>query len=68
MDVEWLTHQKDGRKVPMVFNYGCVRSVLREKILTLYRHGSAGYECSWGSADIAIALLEGALSRQTNGN
>ena len=37
-------------------------------ILTPLRHGSAGYECSWGSADIAICLLEGALYGKTNGN
>ncbi|KAI0724836.1 hypothetical protein C8Q72DRAFT_786608 [Fomitopsis betulina] len=47
LDVEWLTNNKDGKQVPMIFNYG---------------HGSAGYECSWGSAGIAIGLLEDALS------
>ena len=24
LDVEWLTNERDGRQVPMVFNYGCV--------------------------------------------
>lgn len=47
----------------MIFNYGCVCRMLRCVLILMYlRHGSAGYECSWGSAGIAIGLLEDALS------
>ncbi|KZT68368.1 nucleotide-binding domain-containing protein [Daedalea quercina L-15889] len=49
--VEWLADRRDGRRVPMVFNYG---------------HGSSGYECSWGSADVAVSLLEGAIGEKAN--
>ncbi|KAH9835409.1 D-amino-acid oxidase [Rhodofomes roseus] len=51
LDVEWLTDKKDGRQVPMVFDYG---------------HGSSGYESSWGSADMAVSLLEDAMAGKAN--
>ncbi|TFY68497.1 hypothetical protein EVJ58_g967 [Rhodofomes roseus] len=51
LDVEWLTDKKDGRQVPMVFNYG---------------HGSSGYESSWGSADMTVSLLEDAMAGKAN--
>ncbi|THU83082.1 nucleotide-binding domain-containing protein [Dendrothele bispora CBS 962.96] len=45
--MEW--DPKDGkgvRKTPVVFNYG---------------HSSGGFQCSWGSANVALELLESAL-------
>jgi len=46
LDVEWTTSGRDDKKVPVVFNYG---------------HAGAGFESSWGSASIAVDLLEEAL-------
>jgi len=46
LDVEWTTSRRDDKKVPVVFNYG---------------HAGAGFESSWGSASIAVDLLEEAL-------
>ncbi|OBZ77747.1 D-amino-acid oxidase [Grifola frondosa] len=48
LDVEWIDG-KDKNKVPLVFNYG---------------HGGGGYQSSWGSASIAMNLLERALADQ----
>ncbi|KAJ6611007.1 D-amino-acid oxidase [Mycena sp. CBHHK59/15] len=45
LEVEWAVG-KDQTKVPVVFNYG---------------HGGYGYQSSWGSAALALDLLEGAL-------
>ncbi|KAJ3824834.1 hypothetical protein F5878DRAFT_555410 [Lentinula raphanica] len=48
--VEWMDSSplKDRvKKVPVVFNYG---------------HGGNGYQASWGSAQIALEYLEGALT------
>ncbi|KAI0336691.1 D-amino-acid oxidase [Cubamyces sp. BRFM 1775] len=46
LDVEWVQGRGEG-KIPMVFNYG---------------HGGGGYQSSWGSAAIALDLLEKALA------
>ncbi|KAJ7143344.1 D-amino-acid oxidase [Mycena crocata] len=46
LDVEWAERQ-DTTKVPVVFNYG---------------HGGYGYQSSWGSATLALDLLEQALA------
>ncbi|KAI0659398.1 D-amino-acid oxidase [Cubamyces menziesii] len=46
LDVEWV-QGSSGSKIPMVFNYG---------------HGGGGYQSSWGSATIALDLLEKALA------
>ncbi|KAH9941123.1 D-amino-acid oxidase [Epithele typhae] len=47
LDVEWVPRRAGQGKVPMVFNYG---------------HGGGGYQSSWGSASIALDLLEKALA------
>ncbi|KAJ7270844.1 hypothetical protein C8J57DRAFT_1319890 [Mycena rebaudengoi] len=39
--------ERGDQKVPVVYNYG---------------HGSAGYQSSWGSATLALQLLEGSLA------
>ncbi|KAJ7749293.1 D-amino-acid oxidase [Mycena maculata] len=46
LEVEWVGNQ-DQKKVPVVFNYG---------------HGGYGYQSSWGSAAVALELLEQALA------
>ncbi|KAJ6590474.1 D-amino-acid oxidase [Mycena vulgaris] len=46
LEVEWVENQ-DQKKVPVVFNYG---------------HGGYGYQSSWGSATLALELLEQALA------
>ncbi|ESK85652.1 d-amino-acid oxidase [Moniliophthora roreri MCA 2997] len=46
--LETLWIQGNNKKVPVVTNYG---------------HGAAGYQSSWGSAAMALDLLEGALSQ-----
>ncbi|KAJ7669024.1 D-amino-acid oxidase [Mycena rosella] len=46
LEVEWANGQ-DQKKVPIVFNYG---------------HGGYGYQSSWGSATLALELLEKALA------
>ncbi|CCM01224.1 uncharacterized protein FIBRA_03272 [Fibroporia radiculosa] len=46
LDVEWIEGRKGQGKIPMVFNYG---------------HSGAGFQSSWGSASIALDLLEKSL-------
>ncbi|KAH0581862.1 hypothetical protein H2248_011541 [Termitomyces sp. 'cryptogamus'] len=45
-DVEWRVAGDTNVSVPIVFNYG---------------HGGYGFQSSWGSAEVAYALLEDAL-------
>ncbi|KAJ7207059.1 hypothetical protein GGX14DRAFT_635946 [Mycena pura] len=48
LDVQWMHNPKQpGLKVPIVFNYG---------------HGGYGYQSSWGSATLALELLDKALA------
>ncbi|KAF5383266.1 hypothetical protein D9615_005065 [Tricholomella constricta] len=47
LDVEWRGAGKGAKKVPVVFNYG---------------HGGYGFQSSWGSANIALKLLEEAMA------
>ncbi|KAI0777177.1 D-amino-acid oxidase [Trametes elegans] len=47
LDVEWVPGSQGQGKVPVVHNYG---------------HGGGGYQSSWGSASIALDLLEKALA------
>ncbi|KZT68364.1 D-amino-acid oxidase [Daedalea quercina L-15889] len=46
LEAEWLAAPKAGGKVPLVFNYG---------------HSGSGFQSSWGSADVALELMEDAL-------
>ncbi|GLB39081.1 putative D-amino-acid oxidase [Lyophyllum shimeji] len=48
LDTEWRRAGagEDGRKIPVVFNYG---------------HGGYGFQSSWGSANLALKLLEEAM-------
>ncbi|KAH9849568.1 D-amino-acid oxidase [Lenzites betulinus] len=51
LDVEWVQGVRPGQqKVPVVFNYG---------------HGGGGYQSSWGTATVALDLLEKALASAT---
>jgi len=47
LEVEWFKAIKRNGKVPVVYNYG---------------HGGYGFQSSWGSASLALGLLEGALA------
>ncbi|RDX54806.1 D-amino-acid oxidase [Lentinus brumalis] len=47
LDVKWVPGREGQGKVPLVFNYG---------------HGGGGYQSSWGSASVALDLLEKALA------
>ncbi|KAG9218144.1 hypothetical protein CCMSSC00406_0008083 [Pleurotus cornucopiae] len=47
LEVEWFEGRKDGTKVPVVYNYG---------------HAGSGFQSSWGSAAIAVELLEKAIA------
>jgi len=46
LETEWIDGRQDQGKVPMVFNYG---------------HSGSGFQSSWGSASVALGLLEDAL-------
>ncbi|KAJ7770630.1 hypothetical protein B0H16DRAFT_218452 [Mycena metata] len=46
LEVDWSIGQ-DHKKIPIVFNYG---------------HGGYGYQSSWGSASLALELLQKALA------
>ncbi|KAH8817600.1 D-amino-acid oxidase [Flagelloscypha sp. PMI_526] len=46
LETEWFKDVKGGRKIPIVHNYG---------------HGGYGYQSSWGSAELALGLLNEAL-------
>lgn len=46
MEVEFIDGREKGSKLPVLLNYG---------------YGPSGYEPSWGSARIALELLEEAL-------
>ncbi|PCH44730.1 D-aspartate oxidase [Wolfiporia cocos MD-104 SS10] len=48
LDVEWVDRGKGGGNIPLILNYG---------------HGGSGYESSWGSASVALELLERALEK-----
>ncbi|KAF9457141.1 hypothetical protein BDZ94DRAFT_1326481 [Collybia nuda] len=47
LEVEWAELKNDEKKLPIVHNYG---------------HAGSGFQASWGSASIALNLLEGALA------
>ncbi|KAF9457140.1 D-amino-acid oxidase [Collybia nuda] len=46
LETEWFAAGKSDIKVPVIYNYG---------------HGGYGFQSSWGSADIALRLLEEAI-------
>ncbi|TRM60337.1 FAD dependent oxidoreductase [Schizophyllum amplum] len=46
LEVDWVAAKADATKTPVVFNYG---------------HAGYGFQSSWGSASIAVGLLEKAL-------
>ncbi|KAJ7442514.1 D-amino-acid oxidase [Mycena galericulata] len=52
LEVEWVD-VRDQNKIPVVFNYG---------------HGGYGYQSSWGSANLALELLEKALAERNGGS
>ena len=64
LDIDWV----DGKagRIPVVFNYGYVISLLRKAlgIELRYSHGGGGYQSSWGSASIALNLLNQALRKK----
>jgi glycine/D-amino acid oxidase-like deaminating enzyme len=49
IEAEWFEDVKGQRKVPVIHNYG---------------HGGFGYQSSWGSASVALELLEGAFKEK----
>ncbi|KAH8817601.1 D-amino-acid oxidase [Flagelloscypha sp. PMI_526] len=49
LETEWFEEVKGGRNIPIVHNYG---------------HGGYGYQSSWGSAELALGLLDEALERR----
>ncbi|KAF9239269.1 hypothetical protein BU15DRAFT_74692 [Melanogaster broomeanus] len=52
VEVERVESSRRGRKIPVVFNYG---------------HAGYGYISSWGSASVAVGLLEKALQDSFTG-
>ncbi|KAH9932225.1 D-amino-acid oxidase [Fomitopsis serialis] len=46
LEVEWVTNPRGNVKIPMVFNYG---------------HSGSGFQSSWGSAEVALELMENAF-------
>ncbi|KAJ8517652.1 hypothetical protein ONZ45_g5178 [Pleurotus djamor] len=48
LEVEWFNRVDGGTKIPVVYNYG---------------HDGSGFQSSWGSAAVAVRLLEDALSK-----
>jgi D-amino-acid oxidase len=65
LEVDWIpAGAASGAKVPIVFNYGYLSShMLPDERLNAGRHGGYGFQSSWGSATIAVRLLEGALEK-----
>lgn len=66
LDVDWANLKAGKRKIPIVFNYGYVKPSALSAGLNLnefgnFRHGGYGYISSWGSASIALDLLESVL-------
>jgi len=51
LEVEWFDAIAKEGKVPVVYNYG---------------HGGYGYQSSWGSASVALELLNGAVPRRSS--
>ncbi|KAJ8509395.1 hypothetical protein ONZ45_g8437 [Pleurotus djamor] len=47
LEVEWFEETTDGVKLPIVYNYG---------------HAGSGFQSSWGSAAVAVELLQEALA------
>ncbi|KDQ60154.1 hypothetical protein JAAARDRAFT_191558 [Jaapia argillacea MUCL 33604] len=47
LETEWFADHRRNRKVPVIHNYG---------------HGGAGFQSSWGSASMALKLLEAAIA------
>ena len=61
LELEWVVSPgKQGKKIPVVFNYGYVYDDIMYAITKLMwrRHAGYGYISSWGSASVAISLLE----------
>ncbi|KAF9259599.1 nucleotide-binding domain-containing protein [Marasmius fiardii PR-910] len=52
--------RKDGIRLEVVWFQGKDRKV---PVITNYGHGAAGFQSSWGSAAIAVNLLEDALTK-----
>jgi D-amino-acid oxidase len=66
--VDWIpAGPSSDDKVPVVFNYGCVFALVLAMVLgaelTTRRHGGYGFQSSWGSASVALRLLESALAK-----
>ena len=62
LECEWMDAGK-GRKIPLVYNYGCAALVPRlEDVLTVTvsRHAGVGFELSWGCASAVLEMLESA--------
>lgn len=61
IETQWV--EANGIRAPVVFHYGCV---IRYRSTQLNsdscRHGSYGFESSWGSASMAVNLMEEVLA------
>ncbi|KDQ60147.1 hypothetical protein JAAARDRAFT_125639, partial [Jaapia argillacea MUCL 33604] len=53
LETEWFADQRSNHQVPVIHNYG---------------HGGAGFQSSWGSASMALELLEAALAADRKAN
>lgn len=63
LEVEWFEVARTGRKIPVVFNYGS-GNLFPSPVTEAHSapsHGGSGFQGSWGSADVALKLLEDAL-------
>jgi hypothetical protein len=68
IEAEWV--EANGVKAPVVFHYGFVaRFAFADEVwnteFSAHRHGSSGFESSWGSAAMAVELLEKVLKNET---
>jgi D-amino-acid oxidase len=66
LEVDWVSAGPTSTlRVPIVFNYGCVIRIFAawKETWKTRRHAGYGFQSSWGSAGIALRLLEGALEK-----
>lgn len=66
LEMEWAKAARDSGRIPVVHNYGwavsCSVHMIADRLHLCGRHGGYGYISSWGSASVALKLLEGALA------
>lgn len=73
LEVQWAKSARGKARIPVVHNYGWVIScVPYNNVIADFRirgrHAGYGYISSWGSASVALNLLNGALAEREQGS